>query len=108
MNRQQPSDTKNGKFSVFRKPFSNSHKIATMFFDEPAHHLYLGFTDGEVECFVPNFTCDATIIKEPKLISLEEELEQINSEIDRVIEEKIRLGERILNEEEDDILIIKE
>ena len=44
----------NGRLSVIRKPFSCAHKIATMYFDEPQHYLYLGFTDGEVECFVPN------------------------------------------------------
>ena len=60
-----------------------------MFFDEPAHHLYLGYTDGEVECFVSNFTVETPA---KQSLSLDEELEQINSEIDRVIDEKIRMG----------------
>ena len=41
-----------------RKQFTTMHRIATMYYDEPNHELYLGYTDGQVECFVPNFGAD--------------------------------------------------
>ena len=44
---------KNGKYTVDRQKFGMEHKIATMYYDEPMHELYLGYSDGEVECFVP-------------------------------------------------------
>lgn len=37
---------KNGKTVRIRRKFSNNHRIATMFFDEINHELYIGYSDG--------------------------------------------------------------
>jgi hypothetical protein len=103
---QNPKNTKNGKLSIFRKKFSQNHKIATMYFDEPQHHLYLGFTDGEVECFLPNFMqeglppapretsfdTESHNPEEPKT-DLSQEIAKINEEIDIAIECKLGIQE---------------
>lgn len=94
---QHLSQSKNGSNTVFRKPFSHIHKIATMYFDEPQHQLYLGFNDGEVECFVPNFIPDPPSEDTPSLprtpMTIEQELIEFNEEIDAAIESKIRREE---------------
>ena len=51
--RQSGISNKNGKYTITRKQFGLEHKIATMYYDEPMHELYIGYSDGEVECFVP-------------------------------------------------------
>ena len=77
-----------------------------MYYDEPMHNLYLGFTDGKVECFIPNF-CGKS--QTPLLSKFEHDLQVINDELDRVIEEKIRREgvHAVFEEEEDEIEIIR-
>ena len=55
--------------------------------------MYLGFTDGEVECFIPNFmpgfTASLIPAEEKKPSNLSQEIAAINQEIDKVIESKV-------------------
>ena len=37
---------KNGKHAIFRRGYCKIHRIATMFYDEPQHELYIGYSDG--------------------------------------------------------------
>ena len=73
-----------------------------MYYDEPNHELYLGYTDGQVECFVPNFGADCKEKYKPrkqksrkgeksckKIIGMgfdRKEMDEINKQIDDLVE----------------------
>jgi len=43
----------NGKKNKYRRQFCTDHRISTMFYDEINHELFIGYSDGQIESFVP-------------------------------------------------------
>jgi len=39
-------NVKNGKYAIFRRGYCKMHRIATMYYDEPQHELFIGYSDG--------------------------------------------------------------
>jgi hypothetical protein len=45
----------NGSMTLMRRGYGgeHGHKVTTVFFDEALHLLFMGYSDGQVECFAP-------------------------------------------------------